>query len=119
MVTEEFLNEIKCCLNDDGHYVNEPILMKCGANACKNCINESHNEVLECKKCNGQHNKSDYVNAVINKFVQNFQNANLNAIVEDIKTRLAFVKDSLKGFLISSLEAPSFSLILLFFEKRK
>ena len=35
------LKQIKCCLYDDGHIVNEPVVLKCGANACKKCVSDS------------------------------------------------------------------------------
>jgi hypothetical protein len=73
-IPEDILNQIKCCLNDDGHFVQEPILLKCGANACKKCVLYSTNSILKCYSCNLNHEKNDFINSPINKMVESVIN---------------------------------------------
>jgi hypothetical protein len=69
-IPETILNQLKCCLYDDGHIVHEPILLKCGANACKKCIDDSIDTTLKCFSCNSNHEKNDFLNEPINKMVK-------------------------------------------------
>ena len=55
---EYVLSQIKCCLSQDQHILEEPVLLKCGGNACKECI---QNYRFECQKCSMKHNKNDFV----------------------------------------------------------
>jgi|LakMenEpi03Aug12_release.lakeMendotaPanAssembly.Ray.scaffolds.fasta_scaffold2223640_1 hypothetical protein len=65
-IPDSILNHIKCCLNDDGHIVHEPILLKCGANGCKKCVFGSTDLRFKCFSCDGYHVKSDFLEAPIN-----------------------------------------------------
>ena len=99
-IHESFLNQIKCCLSKERHYAHEPILMKCGANACKRCINESQSQIKECSacyNCNQMHNKFDYKDAPINKMVETFINFHLKDLIQELNVGLASIKDSLTG----------------------
>ena len=77
-IQENILNQMICCLNTDGHIVCEPILLKCGANACKQCVVESTNSSMKCFNCNENHEKNDVSNAPINKMVEYVIQLNLN-----------------------------------------
>jgi hypothetical protein len=39
-IPEEILKGLKCCLSEDGHFIYEPVSLKCGGNPCRKCINE-------------------------------------------------------------------------------
>ena len=52
-IPETCLNQLKCCAFNDGHIAIEPVLVKCGANACKECIKSTKGEVIKCFNCNG------------------------------------------------------------------
>ena len=64
-IPEILLNQLKCCLNNDGHIVAEPIVLKCSGNACKNCIKDlkAKNVILNCYKCKGKHENKDLLEA--------------------------------------------------------
>jgi len=53
MNSTELLDEFRCALSDDNHFLINPIpLSKCGHSACKNCLpNETKVQSIECKKC--------------------------------------------------------------------
>ena len=66
-IPEAFLNQMKCCAFDDGHIAIEPVLVKCGANACRECIKSTKGEVIKCFNCNGTHETKDSINSPIIK----------------------------------------------------
>jgi hypothetical protein len=49
----EILDEFKCALSDDNHFLIDPIpLYKCGHSVCKDCLpNNTKVQSIECKKC--------------------------------------------------------------------
>ena len=52
------LKQIKCCLSaDDNHIQIDPVLLKCGGNACKECVTGS----IKCLNCNETHLKGDFI----------------------------------------------------------
>ena len=87
-IPENILKQIKCCLHDDGHIVNEPVLLKCGANACKKCVSDSIEGMLKCYFCNGQHEKKDLLNAPNNKMVESVITLFLDDLFQDLNKKL-------------------------------
>jgi hypothetical protein len=53
MDSTENLDEFKCALSDDNHFLINPItLSKCGHSVCKNCLlNDSKVQSIICKTC--------------------------------------------------------------------
>lgn len=51
----ELMTMIKCCLNSDGHFVKEAILLPCGSNACKQCILDLKQRDVQCHACKQSH----------------------------------------------------------------
>jgi hypothetical protein len=53
MDSTEILNEFRCALSDDNHFLINPItLSKCGHSVCKDCLpNDSNVQSIKCKKC--------------------------------------------------------------------
>ena len=48
----ECLDEYRCCLSDDKHFIIKPIkLTKCGHSACNECFPKDNIKVVKCKKC--------------------------------------------------------------------
>ena len=45
-MNQDLLNQVLCCFSLKGdfneHFVNDPVLMKCGRNACKKCAKDSY-----------------------------------------------------------------------------
>ena len=60
-LSKELIKQIKCCLNNenDEHIVIEPIVLTCGFNSCKECINDSKDKMIHCYACNGEHEKAN------------------------------------------------------------
>jgi hypothetical protein len=58
-VPSEILTMMECCINNDGHYVKEAVLLSCGANACKKCICELNRNDFKCYKCEKIHRIDD------------------------------------------------------------
>ena len=100
-IPENILNQMICCLNTDGHFVFEPILLKCGANACKKCIWDSNNSIIKCNACGDSHDKKEAVNAPINKMVEYFIQLNLNDLLQNLKSKFELTTATLKGLLAS------------------
>jgi hypothetical protein len=54
MASENFdVDEFRCCLSDDIHFIIQPItLTKCGHSACKECFPNDNQKIIKCKRCN-------------------------------------------------------------------
>jgi hypothetical protein len=93
MIPKIILNQLKCCLFDDGHIVNEPIILRCGANACKKCIIDSFDTKLKCFSCKNNHKKIDFLNKPINKLVNSVIEMYSNDIIQYLSKLLQIKKD--------------------------
>jgi hypothetical protein len=53
MESAEILEEFRCALSDDNHFLINPItLSKCGHSFCKNCLpNDTKVQSIKCLKC--------------------------------------------------------------------
>jgi len=53
MNSTELLDEFRCALSDDNHFLINPIpLSKCGHSVCKDCLpNDTKVHSIECKIC--------------------------------------------------------------------
>jgi hypothetical protein len=87
------LNQLKCCLFDDGHIVYEPIILRCGANACKKCIIDSYDTTLKCFGCKNNHEKIDFLNKPINKLVNSVIEVYSNDIIQYLSKLVRIKKD--------------------------
>ena len=48
----EKLDEFRCCLSDDKHFIIQPIILtKCGHSACKDCFSKDNQTFFKCKIC--------------------------------------------------------------------
>ncbi len=96
-IPENILKQIKFSLYDDGHIVNEPVLLKCGANACKKCVSDSIGGMIKCFVCNDQHEKNDWLNAPNNKMVEYVITLFLDDLFQDLNNKLESTTVLLKG----------------------
>jgi hypothetical protein len=100
-IPEVLLNQLKCCLNNDGHIVNEAIVLKCAGIACKNCFEDlkAENLILNCYKCNRKHDKKvllvaprcELAETLIRTFIGDFFNYienNMKLTSETIKSKI-------------------------------
>ena len=97
-LNEIILNQLKCCLNDDEHIVIEPILFKCGGNACKECVKNSYDAEIKCYCCNGKHLKDDLLDSPFNKIADSLVQINLKDLFEYLEMKMKSTVNSLKGF---------------------
>ena len=86
------LKQIKCCLSEnDSHVLIDPVLLKCGGNACKECVKG----FIKCLNCKSTHFENDFTECQsaesLIRFVMEDLSANLD---EEIRS----TKDLLKGF---------------------
>jgi hypothetical protein len=96
-IPEDLLKQMKCSLSDDGHIVHEPILLKCGANACKQCVNGSSDLMIKCFSCNGKHVKKDLLDSPTVKITVVLIQSFINDLFLDLKTKLESCSLLLKG----------------------
>ena len=96
-IPENILNAIRCCLSDDGHIVIEPVVLKCGLNACKKCVDDSKLTTIQCFGCGENHEKKDYINAPISNSIMIFIKVYLGDLFEDLKVKLKSTSELLKG----------------------
>jgi hypothetical protein len=115
-LTKDLLKQLSCCLSDDGHIVQEPILIKCGANACKKCVEiSSHlsvnyeihswdyrttsmNPSFFCFSCQLEHQKNYLSNTTSNKIVETLIHSFLGDLFIDLKSKQESTTRLLKGF---------------------
>jgi hypothetical protein len=97
-IPEDILKGLKCCLSEDGHYIYEPITLKCGGNACKKCINKDSKEnKIKCYNCLDFHDKQDYRNSGVNVMVKSVMNLFLKDLIQDLEVELRLTEGELKG----------------------
>ena len=92
------LNEITCCLNDDQHILLEPVLLKCGGNACKECINDPNRSSVKCLKCHSIHLRNDFTDC---KVAESLIRYVLKDLSKNLDNEIQSMKDLLKGLLYS------------------
>ena len=97
-IPEEILKGLKCCLSEDGHFIYEPVSLKCGGNPCKNCINEDF-ERKKCYNFKDFHDKQDYRNSGVNVMVKSVMNLFLKDLIQDLEVELRLTEGELKGIL--------------------
>ena len=104
VISDALLNQIKCCLSTDGHIVIEPVVLKCGGNACRECANSSPNTFsfsnsfsIDCFSCSHKHEKTELLNAPANKFASIFIKSSLHDLFEYIEVKLDSTYSLLKS----------------------
>ena len=99
----ELLKQLKCCLSNDGHILHEPILLKCGANACKKCINESlSGTTKKCFHCNFNHEKVKDDDMTINSIADTLVKSSLSDLFEDLEIKMSNTVEFLTGYFCSN-----------------
>jgi hypothetical protein len=102
-IPEAILNQLKCCLSNDGHVAIEPILVSCGSSVCKKCVIDSKDEAIKCLSCKENHKKSDLTRGPINKVASSMVQTFLNDLFEYVETATQKCSASIKGILIKNL----------------
>ena len=101
LIPEALLKEIKCCIGTDDHFVEEPLLLKCGGNACKKCINDSIE--TKCYRCNNKHEKTEMLNLTINKTAEAIIDVFSEDILKHLDKQLETIEETLNGFLFFNI----------------
>jgi hypothetical protein len=86
-IPEALLNQIKCCLNEDGHIVHDPVVLKCSYNACKKCCSDLVVSTVECLRCHTIYNKNGLLNANNNKAIESIIKLFLNDLFQDLNLK--------------------------------
>ena len=94
---ENYLNQMKCCLFNDGHIAIEPITVSCGAIGCKQCVSRSESEEIECFSCKANHKTQDLRNAPVVKPVENIIKFYVSDLFEYVKVSLEKTASLLEG----------------------
>ena len=98
-ISKKIMKEITCCLSNDEHVVIEPIILECGSNACKKCINEI-NQFSQCYRCNKTHEKEKSLKLPFNKLATVVVETFLPDLFKNLEIELKTVTDSLKGKIV-------------------
>ena len=91
-IPDYVLRQIECCLNEnENHILVDPVLLKCGGNACKECVTGS----IKCQNCNGRHLKGDFTE---NKSTESIIRFFMNDLRDNLDKDIRCIKDLLNGF---------------------
>ena len=96
-ISEEVLNQIKCCLFNDGHIAVEPILVSCGAIGCKQCVLDSNIEEIDCFSCKVKHETDDLKKSPVMRPIENIVKSNVSDLLEYVKINLNQTAKLLEG----------------------
>jgi hypothetical protein len=100
-IPEDILRGLKCCLSEDGHFIYEPITLKCGASACRKCINEDSNRnKTKCYNCMDLHDTQDYRNSAVNVMLTSVMNLFSNDLIQALEVELRLTEGELKSILM-------------------
>ena len=94
---KQFIDELECCLRNDGHIVIDPVLLKCGGNACKSCINNIQQIAADCKSCKKTHEKKDLLECTSNRLASTLVEYYLSDLFEYVDKKVEYLTQSLKG----------------------
>jgi hypothetical protein len=76
--------------------VIEPLLLKCGGNACKSCVKDSH-FVIRCYNCNNLHEKRDLLECSENKMAESVISSSVDELFSYLNTKLENTVKSING----------------------
>ena len=96
-LSKQVLNELECCLHDDGHIVIDPVLLKCGGNACNSCINNIQSTVVDCKSCKETHEKKYLLECTSNRLASTLVKDYLSDLFQYVDKKVEYLTQSLKG----------------------
>ena len=90
---EYVLKQINCCLSQEEHIIEEPVILKCGGNACKEC---TQNYRFECQKCSMKHNKNEFVEC---KSTESLIRYFMSDLSKSLDEKLCSIKVLLTGYI--------------------
>ena len=112
-IREEISRQVKWGLSwiDDDHFVTEPMLLPCGDNACKNCIEDVNELEKECNHCKTIHKKDDLNKAVPNIAVKLLMKSYLKELNDELDVKVKHVIESMEGISLNILSIISLYLL--------
>ena len=111
MNSEKMIEELKCSISNDGHFLIKPIALTCGHCICRNCIPCSHIDEIRCKICDSVA-KLDSTECYVAKEAQqalNFCNGDVFQIFEKETTDLL---KEFKGIYLNVFSSSVFFFII-------
>ena len=94
------MNKFECCLSDDKHFCNEPILLKDNCNVCKNCISELDCNEIRCNTCGKFHDIRELRKSIENvnvNLLRSMEQENLNQLFQALKERFSSTIKNIEG----------------------
>ena len=88
---EKIYKKLICSTCKDSHIILEPVLLECGDYGCKQCIQRSAYQTIECFNCKQLYWKNDLLFIPIDTKIKENNNA-FNYINENFREKLDFLK---------------------------
>jgi hypothetical protein len=96
-IPEDILKQIKCCISNPHHYVDQPIMLNCcSSNACKTCIKNLSDASFKCI-CGKVNKKGDYIAAATNKAVEMLKAVFILPLLKELDEKLLLAESALTG----------------------
>ena len=101
MISNEMLEEFKCALSEDKHFLIDPItLPNCGHSVCKNCLPNQQVSSIKCKTCGVTTTEVDFSKIQITKAIKQALKLCLGNIFELIESQTVSKLNELKSILL-------------------
>jgi hypothetical protein len=97
---EEIKIQLKCSISisdEYEHFVYEPILLICGHNGCKSCIETVRETKIRCRHCMVEYSKEDTQIMQINQKIQSLIKSNWKELNDELDINLKKTIESMNG----------------------
>jgi hypothetical protein len=105
-ISDSLLKTLKCCLSIDdshSHIVKNAIILSCGGNACKQCLDTINGNLqsVKCKYCLQTHTllESKYENPIVNNLIETFSNDLIDIVRKDFNDSLSIIYGNIHSFI--------------------
>ena len=88
------MNKFECCISDDKHFCNEPVLLKDNCNVCQKCITELDCNEIRCNICGNLHFVGELRKSKVNvntDLLRSMEQENLNQLFQILKERFRLI----------------------------
>jgi hypothetical protein len=100
MIPNQILEELRCSISDDRHFMIDPIpLSKCGHSVCKNCLPKKKFNSVKCKTCGVTTTDEDFSKIKVSRGLQQTLKLCLGNIFELIESQTVALLNKLKSIL--------------------